>query len=139
MSLESALKIVAAIVAVCGIAFSFFQHQTLQRFRAETPYLESKLKSCEAAVASASAIAAAPRADHPDIDRFWALYWGGMRLVEGVEITSAMQAFGAALDSGDFTRPGAGRTETRLRAASLALADACKGELDREWSIRWGN
>jgi len=105
---------------------------------AARPYLERKLKWCEEAVETAAGIAVHGRESTltsppgaPSIrrtERFWALYWGLMGMVENQEITSAMVAFGNNLKTGEANADG---------AKALDIAHACRSEMARSWSPVW--
>lgn len=136
--LERLLKIAAVALTLTGILVGAYQFARTQAVTAARPYLERKLKWCEEAVEVAAGIAVYGRdstlraeANAPTglrVDRFWALYWGAMGMVENDDITKAMVAFGNALRAD----PGAS-----LNVLALNIAHACRSEMARDWSPAW--
>ena len=61
-------------------------------------------------------------------ERFWAMYWGLMGMVENQEVTDAMVAFGKNLKSGEASADA---------AKALDIAHACRSEMARSWSSVW--
>lgn len=137
-ALERLLKIAAVALTLTGILVGAYQFARTQAVTAARPYLERKLKWCEEAVEVAAGIAVYGRdstlradANAPAglrVDRFWALYWGAMGMVENEDITSAMVAYGHAL-KGDQT--------ASLNVLALNIAHACRSEMARDWSPAW--
>jgi hypothetical protein len=137
-SLERWLKIVGATLTFVGILAGLYQFTRTQAINAARPFLEKKLQWCEEATEAAAGIAvygrdsvtavdkigSAPRR----IDRFWALYWGVMGMVENQNIKDAMVKFGDALQTPDASN------DTHL---AIAIAHACRAEMARDWSPIW--
>jgi hypothetical protein len=121
-----------------GLLAGAYQFTRNQAVEAARPFLERKLKWCEEAVEVAAGIAIHGRdsmlpanALNPPVhrvERFWALYWGVMGMVESQDVTSAMIAFGEGLKSGEANADS---------ASALAIAHACRNEMARDWSPVW--
>jgi hypothetical protein len=136
--LEHWLKISGVALTLAGLLAGTYQFTRNQAVEAARPFLERKLRWCEEAVevaagiaihgrdSSLPAVAAAPPVRR--VDRFWALYWGVMGIVENQDVTDAMVAFGEGLRSG---------TADSDRGRSLAIARACRQEMARDWSPVW--
>ncbi|MEM9796820.1 MAG: hypothetical protein AAF919_10035 [Pseudomonadota bacterium] len=140
MSVENAIKGLAALVGLAGFVFGVVKFLQVQAVAAETPYLERKLAWCEQAVETASRIAVAEVPAEEDITRFWQMYWGVMGLIERESITAAMVDFGDSLNKQTTeggTDKGGKADPTGLGGKSLALAHACRAELSAEWSPSW--
>ncbi len=129
-TLEYWLKVVGSVIAAGSLllgAAQFIRNQTVE---AAKPYLQSKLKWCEEAVETASAIATADAAAAAaKTPRFWQLYWGVMGLVENERVTGAMIEFGNALSAKE--------PPDTLKGRSLALSHACRSEMADSWSPIW--
>lgn len=135
---ERWLKIAGVAVALVGLLAGAYQFSRNQAVEAARPFLERKLKWCEETVEIASGIAVEGReatlpavgghAPVKRVDRFWALYWGVMGMVEDGDITKAMVAFGEGL------RSGAADADA---SRALAIAHACRNEMARDWSPLW--
>lgn len=136
--LERLLKIAAVALTLTGILVGAYQFARTQAVTAARPYLERKLKWCEEAVEVAAGIAVYGRdstirleANAPAslrVDRFWALYWGAMGMVENADITRAMVAYGDALK---------GDPSASLKGLALNIAHACRSEMALDWSPAW--
>ena len=137
-TVEHWLKIAGVAVTLVGLLAGTYQFTRNQAIEAARPFLERKLKWCEEAVEVAAGIAAhgrdstatttTPAPSVRRVDRFWALYWGVMGMVENQDITDAMVAFGDGLKSG------AADSDT---SRALAIAHACRNEMARAWSPAW--
>ena len=137
-TLERWLKIAGVAVTLAGLLAGTYQFARNQAIEAARPFLERKLKWCEEAVEVAAGIAVhgrdstatttAPAPSVRRVDRFWALYWGVMGMVENQDITDAMVAFGNGLKSG---------TADSDTGRALAIAHACRSEMARDWSPAW--
>ena len=137
-TLEHWLKIGALALTLAGLLAGTYQFTRNQAVEAARPFLERKLKWCEEAVEVAAGIAvhgresmlppAASGATAKSVDRFWAMYWGVMGMVEAQEITDAMVTFGRGLKTEAAESDG-----TR----ALAIAHACRSEMARGWSPAW--
>ena len=136
--LERWLKIIGAALTLVGILAGLYQFSRTQAINAARPFLEKKLKWCEEAVEAGAGIAihgrdsvlapeGAERASRR-VDRFWALYWGVMGMVENQDVIDAMVKFGEGLKGPD-TFGDKGR--------ALAIAHACRREMARDWSPIW--
>ncbi len=126
MITEVNIKSISVLVAICGLIFSVVKFIHIQEIEAAKPFLEKKLMWCEQAVETASSIANSKDESPVQWDRFWALYWGVMGLVEKKEIQDAMVDFGHGADE-----------NKTLKEKSLALAHACRAELANDWSPSW--
>jgi hypothetical protein len=139
-SLERWLKIVGAVLTFVGILAGLYQFSRTQAINAAKPFLEKKLEWCEEAVDAAAGIAVYGRdsvtaADKTGvsprrIDKFWALYWGVMGMVENENVKNAMVAFGDGLN-------GLEKPNETDRTRALAIAHACRAEMGRDWSPIW--
>jgi len=137
-TLERWLKIVAVTLTLIGILAGGYQFSRTQAINASRPFLEKKLKWCEEAVETAAGIAIHGRdsvvtADGPGktmrrVDRFWALYWGVMGMVENEDVIKAMVSFGDGLKTPDTSGE---------NGRALAIAHACRREMARDWSPIW--
>jgi hypothetical protein len=138
-TLERWLKISGVALTLVGLLAGTYQFTRNQAVDAARPFLERKLKWCEEAVEVAAGIAVHGRdsstlaaAPAPPslrrVDRFWALYWGVMGIVENQDVTDAMIAFGEGLRSG---------TADSDKSRALAIAHACRREMARDWSPVW--
>ena len=137
--LERSLKIFGASLTLIGILAGLYQFSRTQAIGAARPFLEKKLKWCEEAVETAAGIAIHGRdsmlapegGGRPTrrVDRFFALYWGVMGMVENQAVIDAMIGFSDGLKTPD-TDGDKGR--------SLAIARACRQEMAHDWSPIWG-
>ena len=137
-TLERWLKIAGVALTLAGLLATAYQFARTQAVAAARPFLERKLKWCEEAVETSAGIAvygreavvpangAAPAGSR--VDRFWALYWGPMGMVENQDVTDAMVAFGNGIKSGSAS-------SDAVRA--LAIAHACRREMAHDWSPLW--
>ena len=143
--LESWSKLISPILAVAAFAWAIYTYgdtskrdlenrkaeaertAETRRIEATRPYLDRQLTLYTEATALTSAIASS--SDKAEVEkatrRFWQLYWGELALVERHSVSSAMVAFGRALD--------ASRPQGELRPLALALAHACRDELAASW------
>lgn len=136
--LERWLKIAGVTLTLVGLLAGTYQFTRNQAVEAARPYLERKLKWCEEVVEVTAGIAVHGRESLllptqagitvKRSDRFWAMYWGVMGMVETEEITSAMIAFGNGLKSERADSDG---------PRALAIAHACRSEMARGWSPAW--
>lgn len=132
-------KWIGVALTLIGLLVGVHQFNTNQSVAAARPFLERKLKWCEEAVETAAGIAihgresplpAAPGgATGSRADRFWALYWGVMGMVENRDITAAMVNFGDGLKTGSAADD---------RSKALVIAHACRLEMALDWSPAWG-
>lgn len=137
-TLEHWLKVAGVLLTLAGLLAGGYQFTRNQAVEAARPFLERKLKWCEEAVETAAGIAVhgrestAPAAAGSQsvrrTERFWAMYWGLMGMVENQEITDAMVAFGNNLKSGQASAD---------TAKALNIAHACRSEMARSWSSVW--
>ena len=137
-ALERWLKIIGVALTLVGLLGGAYQFTRNQAVEAARPFLERKLKWCEEAVEVAAGIAihgrdsmlpvVAPAQSVRRVERFWALYWGVMGMVESQDITNAMVAFGNALKSGE---------ENADATGAIAIAHACRNEMARDLSPVW--
>lgn len=137
-ALERWVKIIGVALTLAGLLAGAYQFVRTQSVAAARPFFERKLKWCEEAVEIAAGIAVYGRdtvlpADGATpstrrVDRFWALYWGAMGMVENQDITDAMVAFGNGLRSD---------TAASDNTRALAIAHACRSEMARDWSSAW--
>ncbi len=138
-TLEHWLKIFGVALTLVGLLAGTYQFTRNQAVEAARPFLERKLRWCEEAVEVAAGVAihgrdssvpaVAPAPSIRRVDRFWALYWGVMGIVENQDVTDAMVAFGDGLKSG---------TPESDKSRALAIARACRREMARDWSPVWG-
>jgi hypothetical protein len=136
--LERWLKIIGVALTLIGILASLYQFSRTQAINAARPFLEKKLKWCEEAVDTAAGIAIHGRdsvssqegAVRPSrrVDRFWALYWGVMGMVENRDVIDAMVAFGNGLNTSDTSGD---------KGRALSIAHACRKEMAHDWSPIW--
>lgn len=143
-NLERWLKISGVALTLGGLLVGIYQSTTNQAVEAARPFLERKLQWCEEAVEVAADIAVFGRestlsADPTHsavrrVDRFWALYYGVMGMVESKDVEPAMVAFGDGLRTAAVGDE-AGKRAEGLRA--LAIAHACRSEMSG-WSPAWG-
>ena len=137
-TLEHWLKIAGVALTLAGLLAGTYQFTRNQAVEAARPFLERKLRWCEEAVEVAAGIAVygrdstapavSPSPPVRRVDRFWALYWGVMGMVESRDITDAMVAFGEGLKSGAADSD---------RVRSLDIAHACRTEMASNWSPVW--
>jgi hypothetical protein len=135
---EQWLKVSALALTFAGLLAGTYQFMRNQSVEAARPFLEQKLKWCEEAVEVAAGIAVygresmlppvQSRAATKRVDRFWAMYWGVMGMVEAEEIVDAMIEFGSGLKTPEDKSDG-------MRA--LAIAHACRMDMARSWSPAW--
>ena len=134
--MEHWLKIAGVTITLVGLLAGTYQFTRNQAIDAARPFLERKLKWCEETVEVAAGIAVHVRdstalTTAPSVrrvDRFGALYWGVMGMVENQDITDAMVAFGNGLKSS---------TADSDTGRALAIARACRNEMARDWSPVW--
>jgi hypothetical protein len=136
-ALERWLRIAGVTLTLVGLLAGAYQFTRNQAVDAARPFLERKLKWCEEVVEVASGIAIYGRASTLPaiapapavlrVQRFWAMYWGVMGMVESAEVTNAMVDFGKGLN-GD---PASDSTK------ALTIAHACRTEMARDWSPAW--
>jgi hypothetical protein len=137
-ALEHWLKIGGLTITLAGLLVGTYQFTRNQAVEAARPFLERKLKWCEEAVEVAAGIAVHGRESvlapvvsgttGKRVDRFWAMYWGVMGMVEAQEITDAMIDFGKGLKTEAAESDG---------KRALAIAHACRSEMARCWSPAW--
>lgn len=137
-TLEHWFKIAGVLLTLSGLLAGGYQFTRSQAVEASRPFLEKKLKWCEEAVETAAGIAVHGRdstvpsaaGSHSILreERFWALYWGLMGMVENQDVTDAMVAFGNNLKSGEASAD---------NANALNIAHACRSEMARSWSSVW--
>jgi hypothetical protein len=135
---EQWLKVGGLALTFAGLLVGTLQFTRNQSIEAARPFLEQKLRWCEEAVEIAVGIAVYGResvllsvqsgAAAKRVDRFWAMYWGVMGMVEAAEIVDAMVEFGSGLKADDAKSDG-------MRA--LAIAHACRMDMARSWSPAW--
>lgn len=128
MNWEKLAKAVGLLIAVGSLGFSLVQFAISNAIEAEKPYLEKKLAWCEEAVRAAAAISVHADPVPADmIEKFMALHWGVMGMVEGDKITSAMWEFRSLLKN----------TGKGDEGKAIAIAKACREELSADWSPVW--
>jgi hypothetical protein len=135
---ERWLKIIGVTLTLAGILAGLYQFSRTQAINAARPFLEKKLKWCEEAVETAAGIAVYGRdsvftreglgGPSRRVDRFWALYWGTMGMVENQDVIKAMVEFGNGLNTSDTSGD---------RGRALAIAHACRREMAHDWSPIW--
>jgi hypothetical protein len=105
-SFESAIKVLSILGAVATFAWGVFQYDQTQKQQAETrrieatkPFLERQLALYTEATQIASTIATTNDKSKREsaLERFWALYWGELALVEDAFVEGAMVKLGEAI------------------------------------------
>ncbi len=148
MRIELVAAVISGVVAIGSAAIAFqaqtevaayqqdfdlLRLQLQQQHEAQRPFLERQLKHYFEASEAASKVANLPdgvlRAEA--VQGFWQLYWGPLAVVEDSEVERAMVNFGRALQSNAADRPA-------LQHASLELAHACRGSLEKQWGAQLG-
>ena len=133
-SLERLGKLVTILGALVALGLAVLQHLNNEQARLEQrkeearkPYLERQLQLYTEAGRSAAIIASSNSevARRQAEERFWALYWGELAMVEDKAVEGAMAAFGNALQSG--------ATRDQLKMCSLRLAHDIRQSLARSW------
>jgi hypothetical protein len=101
----------------------------IRSVEAKKPFLDRQLALYTEASQIAAKIATSTDSNELEISqqRFWALYWGELALVENKGVESAMVKLGKALDGS--------APQQQLQQLSLALAHACRESLDKSWQI----
>ena len=136
--IERWLKIIGVTLTLIGILAGLYQFSRTQAINSAKPFLEKKLEWCEEAVETAAGIAVYGRdsvLDHQGtgstsrrVDRFWAVYWGTMGMVENQSVVKAMIQFGDGLKTSDISGD---------KERALKISHACREELARDWSPIW--
>ena len=136
-ALERWLRIAGVTLTLAGLVAGAYQFTRNQAVDAARPFLERKLKWCEEVVEVASGIgiygrasslpAVAPAPAVLRVQRFWAMYWGVMGMVESDEVVKAMKSFGTGLSADSSSD----------KTNALTLAHACRMEMARDWSPAW--
>lgn len=137
-ALERWLKVVGVTLTFVGLLVGLYQFTRNQAVDAAKPFLERKLRWCEEVVEVAAGIAVFGRdstlpavASNPPVrrvDRFNAMYWGVMGMVETMDITEAMNTFKEGLKTSSAELDD-GR--------AIAISHACRSEMARDWSSVW--
>lgn len=151
-------QIIGIIATACGLVFAlvsigvgvweYLETQSkdaektrqTQALEAQKPYLEKKLKWCEEATETASALANNPIGKLPQSEeRFEQLYWGVMGMIEDDVVEPAMIAFRNQLriDTLQNTPLIYEPSGTALQDLALNIAHACRVEMAKEWSPAW--
>ena len=140
-SLEAWIKILTLVGAVVAFIWGAYQFLSTQRAQADTrrieatrPFLDRQLKLyTEATQAAATLATSASEKELSEArQRFWALYWGELALVEDKRVEAAMVQLGRALEQG--------KAGSALQGLSLELAHACRDSLAESWGVRqWRN
>lgn len=137
VSVDVWLKLLTAAGGFATIGWGLYQFNANQRIQAETrrieatqPYLDRQLELYTAATQAAATLATS---DDPGKlaeanDRFWALHWGELALVEDADVEAAVVDFGAKLNDG--------ATRKALEQASLRIAHACRNSLAGAWAVK---
>jgi hypothetical protein len=136
-ALERWLRIAGVTLTLAGLLAGAYQFTRNQAVEAARPFLERKLKWCEEVVEVAAGIAifgrassfpaVAPAPSVLRVQRFWAMYWGVMGMVESEEVTKAMVSFGKGLS----------RDPASDSTNALTIAHSCRTEMARDWSPVW--
>lgn len=140
-SFETWTRIAALVGAAVAFLWGAYQFLDTQRGQAETrrieatrPFLDRQLTLYTEAtqVAATLATSASDGQVAAATQRFWALYWGELALVEDRRVESAMVQLGEALERG--------KAGPELQGLSLALARACRDSLAESWGVQqWRN
>ena len=133
---EANLKFLAILVTVMlglgGIVFNFYEMQQSMALEARRPFLEKQLELCFEASNATSTYATTADADlrRKSIDRFWALYWGQLGIVEDDQVEAAMVNYKKALGSA-----GSEPVPAALKRAALGVAHACRDLILESWDV----
>jgi hypothetical protein len=112
------------------------ESQTLL-IRAQQPFLQKQLDLYfETSTIVGKLVTEDPHSDSwkANDERFWALYWSELAMVETRELEAAMKSFGDALKIYERT-PDSGSKE-RLQSAALAVAHAIRASVESGWGVR---
>lgn len=130
-------KVGPAIVFCWGVIQYLINQKSqaeTRRIEATRPFLDRQLMLYTEATKAAAILATSVKSDEIEVakDRFWALYWGELALVEDIRVESAMVKFGD-----EFKNLGHGE---HLRYLALKLAHGCRDSLAESWGVRfWRN
>jgi hypothetical protein len=142
MSLDTGVKLLAAVVGVATLGFGIYQYRT--RFQGEQYRTKQDLYA--RAMKSTTDFANASSQSEADEAKkaFWGLYYGQLSSYENEEVKTAMQTFGGAVksweqtnDPSDFTPPsefeyfpdGPGKPSVSFNDLSYRLTQACRRDL----------
>jgi hypothetical protein len=135
---ERWLKVFGVTLSLIGLLAGLYQFTRNQAVDAAKPFLERKLRWCEEVVEVTAGVAVFGRestlpavASNPPVrrvDRFQAVYWGVMGMVETKDITDAMNAFKEGLKAG---------SPDLDDGRAIAISHACRSEMARDWSSVW--
>jgi hypothetical protein len=146
--LEANLKIIGVVVTLVGFFWGIWTYSDTKRrelaredraaaqlaetrrIEATTTFLEQQLKLYMEASKTAATLATSQDETEKQKarNRFWALYWGELTLVESKEVEVAMEKFG------DCLRANCDRRD--LQQKSLSLAKACRASLAISWGVK---
>jgi hypothetical protein len=138
------------IVTVLGFAFSVWQYTTEQEKSRQAeerqairdaeasqrefmkPLLDKQQQLYFEAATAASTFATSsdPKQRHEAQDKFWALYWGPLVMVESTEVSDAMMAFGRCVSGEEKC------AESEVRNRSLKLASTLEQSILKTWNTR---
>lgn len=90
---------------------------------------QKKVYDLAANAVATIAIAASVKDVAPEIRQFWALYWGGMSLIEGHEVERAMMDFGTTLAKWQQS----GTKPSGVEDLSYRVAHCMKQSLAKTW------
>lgn len=132
--------------AAIAAAWTVFAYSFSTLREAQKPYFAKQLELCFEASRVAANIATTRSTDtfEEARERFWSLYYGELRLIEGNPVSTAMINFGSILSEWEATHPSyrdqkatphAATQGASLKTASLRIADECRCEIANRWMI----
>jgi hypothetical protein len=133
-SKELFLKGIAAVGLVVGGSIGLWKYFDTAEMQFRRPYWDKKIQVyCDASEAAATAAASTKADDRARAaDRFRALYFGPMTMVEDTTVETAMVAFEVALDrfeKGEIT-------QNALKNESLSLASTMRESIGHDWDVK---
>lgn len=141
ITFESWLKIIPLVGGVIAFIWGVVQFSIVQHEQAETrliearrPFLERQLNLYTEATKAASTLATSSKSVEVETatEKFWALYYGELAMVEDKKVEDAMVRLGKALQAKE--------SATSIRKSSLRLAHACRESLAESWGVQdWRN
>ena len=130
MALERNLKLIGALVAICGLLFGVWKYFQDLEISSKKPYLEKQIAlyfDATSAVATLASSNDAARITDAE-ERFWTLYLGSLVMVEDSSVEGVMVEIGNCLRRDC--------SQDDLKPLSLKLAKACRTSLGDSWQIK---
>lgn len=130
---ESQIKflslLVTAVVGIGGLVFSVWNLSTSRALEARRPFLEHQMELCfeTSRLAARLAVAQPEARDEADLQRYYALFWGELAMVEDRAVEAAMVRFERSLSGG--AAPAVAQQQ------ALRIAYACRDLVLDGWGV----